>query len=255
MKKRIAMILSLCVLVLGGCRYHFNVSSGLSSFIYEDSDRYTMGGASLHDTIENIEIEWLSGKVQVAEHDKNTIEFTEESNKKLDKDTTLYYWLNGKTLYIQFCRSGKWNFDGLEKDLILWLPKDIHLNELKIDSVSAVINAGNVKAAKVELNSVSGETSLIGGEIKEIKGDFVSGDVFVACRTAPEKMEIDTVSGAVALFLAETADFTLDYETVSGDLSSDISFKKSGDDYICGDGTYQYEIDTVSGDVSIKIQD
>lgn len=253
MKKKglLIMIFVLCAAGLAGCRFSVNISPGVSSFVYEDADRYTMGGTSLSDKVENVEVEWLSGNVQVAVHDRNTIEFSEEANKQLDRNNTLYYWLDGRTLHIKFCRSGKWNFAGLEKNLILWLPKDLKLKELKVDSISAAIAAGDVKAQKLELNSVSGAASVDGGEFDEIKGDFVSGDVSVASLNVPEEMEIDTVSGSVKLFLLQSADFTLEFETVSGDFSSDIALKADGDKYICGDGINRYEIDTVSGDVDI----
>lgn len=257
MKKRIGLILFLvlCVLCIAGCRFSINITPGMSSFLYEDADRYTMGGSSISNTVEKVDIEWISGQVRMEVHDKNTIEFSETANENLNENNSLYYWLDDKTLHIKFCRSGKWDFTDLEKDMTIYLPQELILKELNVESISAVIIADDVHAQKLELESVSGDVSVKGSEMNEINADSISGDVSIVCRTMPKEMEIDTVSGSVELFLGESADFTLNFETVSGDLSSDIPFRVSGDSYTCGVGTYQYEIDTVSGDVSIRIQD
>lgn len=41
------------------------------------------------------------------------------------------------------------------------------------------------------------------------------------------------------------------YDTVSGEIESDISLKKDGDEFICGSGKHSFRIDTTSGNLTI----
>ena len=132
MKKVIVLLFTavLCAVLLCGCRMSVRPSVGLSSFRYDHAEQYTGGGATLTDVVERVEIHWLSGSVAVQAHGKNTISFSEEANRKLTKDDCLYYRLDGTTLLIQFCRSGKWDLNGLEKDLTVLLPEELLLKDL-----------------------------------------------------------------------------------------------------------------------------
>ena len=143
MKKVIVLLFTavLCAVLLWGCRMSVRPSVGLSSFRYDHAEQYTGGGAILTDAVERVEIHWLSGSVAVQAHGEDTVSFSEEANRKLTKDDCLYYRLEGTTLLIQFCRSGKWDLNGLEKDLTVLLPEELLLKDLEIDSVSAEIAA------------------------------------------------------------------------------------------------------------------
>ena len=80
--------------LLGGCSAP-NLPA-LSSFTYKNSDKYTMGEAELPTgEISNIEIDWVSGEINVAYHTKDTVIFSETSNKTLNDKTTMYYFVDG----------------------------------------------------------------------------------------------------------------------------------------------------------------
>ena len=139
MKKVIVLLFTaaLCAALLCGCRMSVRPASGLSSFRYDHAEQYTAGGAVLSDAVERVEIHWLSGSVAVEAHGEDTISFSEEANRKLTEDDCLYYRLDGTTLLIQFCRSGKWDLNDLQKDLTVLLPEELLLKELEVNSVSA----------------------------------------------------------------------------------------------------------------------
>lgn len=283
---------ALCAALLCGCRMSFRPSMGLSSFHYDQAEQYTAGGAVLSDAVERVEIHWLSGSVAVEAHGENTISFSEEANRRLTGDTCLYYRLDGTTLVIQFCRSGKWALNDLQKDLTVLLPEELLLKELEVDSVSAELCADGISSETAELNTVSDEIRLqncgvtnrakldtvsgsvraefaqpleslhagtVSGnvevavpEVTSFLADTTSGNVFLAADAAPKELDVDTVSGAVTLYLPENAGFTLDFDTVSGDYSSELSCAVKDGRYVCGDGSGDYEIDTTSGDVRIE---
>ena len=283
---------ALCAVLLCGCRMSVRPSVGLSSFRYDHAEQYTGGGAILTDVVERVEIHWLSGSVAVQAHGEDTISFSEEANRELTKDDCLYYRLDGTTLLIQFCRSGKWDLNGLEKDLTVLLPEELLLKDLEIDSVSAEIAAQGVGTEAANLNTISGDIrltdciitklaeldtvsgavateltqpldSLYAGtvsghmevtapEIGAFHGDTTSGAVSLAVDAAPRELDIDTVSGDVTLHLPEEADFALEVDTVSGDFSSELPCAKKDGRYVCGSGTGVYEIDTTSGDIRMQ---
>ena len=294
MKKIIVLLFTavLCTVLLCGCRMSVWPASGLSSFCYDQAEQYTAGGAILSDAVEQVEIHWLIGRVSVEACGKNTISFSEEANRKLTEDNCLYYRLDGTTLVIQFCRSGKWDMNDLQKDLTVLLPEELLLKELSVNSVSAELCADGISAEELELDTVSGNICLkncgvtnrakldtVSGSVEAelvqplenlyagtvsgnveitapglaaFHADTTSGSVFLAVDTAPKELDVDTVSGAVTLRLPENAGFTLDFETVSGEYTSELPCAVKDGRCVCGDGSGDYEIDTTSGDVRIE---
>ena len=287
----LALSLTLCALLLSGCGLHIRPSLGLSGINYEHPEKYTVGGAAFTDKVEKVEIHWLSGSVTVTGHRGNEIRFSETANRNLTNDLSMHYWLDGSTLRIQFCRSGKWNLNGLEKELTLQLPERL-LESLEVDTVSARVNLEDLKMEDLELDTVSGAVRLrdcqvsdrarvdttsgsvkaaLTGALREWKADIVSGSVelivpevkafdvnttsgsvSLTAESAPKDLDVDSVSGSVTLCLPADGDFTLDFDTVSGSFSSDLAFKTEGSRRIFGRGTGDYSIDTLSGSVNIE---
>ncbi len=264
---------------------------GLPGVSYSNAEKYMVGAAELSESVENIEIDWLAGNVTMEPHDSDTVSFSEESRNELSDDTKLRYWLDGATLRIKFCRSGLWTLTGLKKNLTVLVPKNLKLTNLKVNSVSADIHLDTVRADSASINTTSGRIQLVDCAVTELaeintvsgrlestfaqplnefqasatsgavrvsapsitrfKAGTVSGAVSLSAKSAPEALEIETTSGDIALTLPEDASFTLDYDSVSGELSSDLPCQTHAGKYIFGDGKGEYAIDTVSGDVRI----
>lgn len=87
------------------------------------------------------------------------------------------------------------------------------------------------------------------GSFRQVTGGSTSGEVDLALRKCPDKIELTTVSGDVELELPRNAGFTLRYSTASGDLESDFPLT-AGRTY--GDGSGSITIDTTSGDLKIE---
>lgn len=293
MKKALIIILvfTFLIFVFGGCRVQEEGSSGYSDFRYNDADKYLTGEAEITETVENIEIDWIGGSINVSYYDKDAVSFFEESVHVLNDDTRVHYMLDGTTLRIKFCKSGILNIDDSAKNLTVHIPESLSLKNLNIDGISAEVNADEIRADKIYVSTVSGGIHLTGcritdkadldsisgsinaditesvktlncssvsGEIdihaREIvcfSADTASGDVYLSSEAAPQELNIDTVSGKAYLQLPENSDFSLETDTVSGDFSSDIPCKGKDGNYIFGNGDGEYEIDTISGDINI----
>ena len=109
------LILAVCTGLLSGCRISVHSPTVLSPFYYDNVEKYVVGGASITDTVERVEIQWLSGSVNVAAHKEDIVRFSEKANRTLTNNNSVHYWLDGTTLRIQFCDSGEWDLNGLKK--------------------------------------------------------------------------------------------------------------------------------------------
>ena len=124
--------------------------------------------------------------------------------------------------------------------------------EVCIDTASGRIEAelGNVDAAEFE--SASGRIALTAAAVDSLTAKTASGTISCELEAAPSACRLRSTSGDVALRLPEDADFSAKVSTTSGDFESDFALKKDGRSYICGSGSAGIEIDTTSGDVSIR---
>lgn len=265
------LIVACMLFALTGCRIKGGII-GLSDYRYDDEGKYTVGEAELTQTIESLEIDWLVGNLTVLPHNLNSVCFSEESQRELTDDTKLRYWLDGTTLRIRFCACGKRDLSELKKDLTILVPDTLIMSSLKVNSISANANLKGVAVTQsVKVNTVSGEFeadftqplnefngdstsgsfTIIAPKISRFDIGTVSGEVSLSSEKECDLLEVDATSGSVSLSLPENASFTLDYDTVSGDLSSELSHRRSFGKYIFGDGNGEYEISTVSGDIEI----
>lgn len=279
----LVIIFALCVTSLVSCG---------STFRYANARQYTKGGATLTAEVDNLEIEWISGAVKIAYHTENTVKFSEESDKELSDNNSLYYWLEGKTLHIKFARSGKGNYLNVGKTLTLYLPAGVMIRYADIETVSADVEIGAVAFNNTDIKTVSGDVSVKAGsfvskaEISTTSGDInatiaattgeldvettsgnvsvvsdgitsldvdtTSGKVDIDVKSAPRKVDIETVSGAISLSIPENSGFTAGVAKVSGNFRCDFAAEHRLGKYIYGDGSGDYSFESVSGNIAIK---
>ncbi|MGN1413650.1 MAG: DUF4097 family beta strand repeat-containing protein [Anaerovoracaceae bacterium] len=259
-----------CMLLLTGCVVHFNGGNAGSTFDYSDAESYTVGGGSADAAVKNLEIEWLSGKVNVTVSESDSILLEETANKELPDDLIMRWKQDGDTLRVKFCNAGTWNTNGMEKELTVTIPEGLELDVLEIETVSADISAQQIKADAVDCETVSGDVDIAVDRVKLLQAETVSGSIIAAAKELKETeldttsgdirlnlekvsgdCEIGTVSGDVTLAVPGRSDFAVRYDTVSGEMESDISLKKDGDEFICGSGKHTFRIDTISGNLTI----
>lgn len=289
----IMMILAVCAGLLSGCQISVHLPTGLSSFYYDNVEKYVAGGASITDTVERVKIQWLSGSVNVGAHKEDIVRFSEEANRTLTNDNSVHHWLDGTTLRIQFCDSGEWDLNGLKKDLTVLLPEKLLLKGLKINGVSAKMEVDSIQVEELNLNTMSGDLEVTGCKIAEsanfdttsgavtaevlgalrelcvntvsgkasvtaqmvdtVDMDSTSGALLLSVEEAPDRIDISTGSGTVTLILPKDTGMTLRFGTVSGKLSSELPGKTDGKDSVFGDGTCACSVETTSGDLRIQV--
>lgn len=286
MKKLIVLLLliSLTVAPLCSCG---NLITDFSSYV--DANSYTTGGGSVSDITE-ICVNWVSGSVKIEESDTDKITFSEKSsldsekdsigesteNKELSESLKMRYKTDGGKLTIQYCKSGlrvrAAAIKDLKKDLTIYVPKGSDFSGIKADVVSSDVYMADIKAAKIELNSVSADMKLIDCEVDRIKCDTVSGGLKISTEDMLNDMEMNSVSGnleisaksvnkidinsvsANAELSLKEFNFTLKLSGVSTKLEADgISYEKTDEKkYKFGDGTGDVSFESVSGKVRLE---
>lgn len=196
----------------------------------ENTESYVQGPFDIAtDGIENIDVEWVNGNIDVQCYDGDTI-YIEESTSN-DKHP-MTYKVENKTLYIdEFSNHSSTAFtNNLRKDLTVKIPKDFKTDEFTLDIVSANVTVSNLNTLGFELNSVSGNSHI----------SFVS---------QPQDIEMDTVSGDIQLVLpADISGYSISNESVSGSINTN----DFGNVTRYGDGYTRIELDAVSGNLTVE---
>ena len=127
---------------------------------------------------------------------------------------------------------------------------DSQAKSLRIDSVSGKIKVnGDVK--KIKTSSVSGPIECNLDGCKEIRANSVSGEVALILTKTPKTLKVDTTSGEVRIALPSDASCAIHMDTMSGKLY--LNDEAVGAKQLTlGEGTAEFDIDTMSGNVFIR---
>lgn len=246
-------------------------SIGVTGNVY--SGDYNIGGGSITEPINAVEVDWVSGKVDISVYDGDTTEIIE--NEISEEDYKLRYRVENGRLTVHSEKSG-FNFGIIrrpKKELTIKIPRTYaeNLKEIKISSTSADINingltvlesaetdtvsgrvtAADFNAVSLECDTVSGDIK-VSGAIERFDLDSTSGSAQITTSVPLKRLETDTVSGNVTVTLPENSSFALRFDTVSGDLDSELPLTKKNGKHICNDGSAEFEADSTSGDFTVK---
>ena len=188
---------------------------------YANASNYTAGERDITETITELDLNWSAGKVTVTTNSTNTITVRESCDKSLDDDERVHTWVDGKTLHVQFCESGKvFMFGSKKKELEISIPKDIKLSGLSYDGSSADARFENLSAESISLDSSSGDVKLIDCTAETVDADTSSGNIELDIVGNAKSIKCDASSGNVTV-KADGAD-DIDVDTSSGDIEVDV---------------------------------
>lgn len=151
--------------------------------------------------------------------------------------------------YISSAKLNGLNVNGISGSIAI---ENVSAKDMDLDTVSGLIDVSDCAADAIKVVSISGEMT-IGGIFGSARLNSTSGAVwFTDGSDGIKELEIGTVSGDVTMQLPESAGFNMMVSTVSGDVSSVFEFVKNGSNYVYGDASADFDIDTVSGDITIQ---
>ena len=248
-------------------------SLGAMGVTYKNSALYNVGGGTVTDEFQSIKVNWTNGKINIEAYDGEDTVISETEVE--EKENKLRWRVEDGVLKIQQMAAGM-RF-GLKqtpkKTLTVKIPSNVAeglkavtsdsvsaevtitgisaSDKIEIDTVSGGANLKNIKTEKLDIDTVSGSIKAA-GEFTELESDSVSGDVTVSSATPLKKLDCDSTSGNIRLTIPKNSGFTLKADTVSGDISCGLpTVSESKNRRVCGDGSADFETDTVSGDLII----
>lgn len=118
-------------------------------------------------------------------------------------------------------------------------------NDLNAETTSGAIRMEETTTDKLSFDTVSGGVTFDGSFLK-LDAESTSGKYDITNEAVPESFDIDTVSGSVTITMPSVDYLALKFDSVSGDLDSDIPVSNKGK------GSNKYFINTTSGNVYIS---
>ena len=127
--------------------------------------------------------------------------------------------------------------------------------EVAYKSVSGDLEALDI-AGGVQAETTSGYLE-VSGSVQSVKLATASGDITVDSTAAPQSMELRSKSGDCQAAFPGGEGFTLQFETISGDLNSEFPLvgpigARSGEAIYLDGGQRSYRMASVSGDLTLR---
>lgn len=215
----------------------------------------------------SIDIEWVSGAVNVELYDGEGIQLSEtmmdggdvalkmewrvdEDDNTLDirSQPLTVSASQKKQLTVRLPRSTvlhELNIDAVSADVSVDLTEEdtLTLTELDVSSVSGTVSVHAANAGEISLETTSGA---ITGSVRtdKLEADSVSGSIDLALETQPKELDVKSSSGDITLTLARQPEaVAIDFRTVSGQLRSDVTNSPNA--------PAVWRLETVSGNVDI----
>ena len=219
--------------------------------------------------ITKIEINWLSGSIQIRS-DPDALGIEVQETNLSDSRYPLVCSKENCTLKIDFCEDSLLSRTNLKKDLILLLPPDFSLDSLEVDAASATLEVKDLTIRDVEVDSASGECHFDGCTVEQLDVDTASGDIrfqgsldvldcegasasiYAVLDNVPSRISVDTMSGDLDLTLPENAGYTLKLDAMGSAFRSDFDTTLKNGQHISGDGSCRIDVNAMSGDVTIR---
>lgn len=246
----VCLLAALTFLMLAGC--------GGETILDNEAEQYTAGGGTVAESIKNLEIQWVSGSVEICQGTENQVTFRETADRALSDDLVMGWRLEGETLHIAFC-ANSFTLDIPDKTLTVTLPQDLVLESVQVTTTSAKVHTPALQAREVVCDTTSGDltTQLLGTETiqvntvsgavevtalddaKQVKAATASGDVTLTLGYA-EQLDVSTISGVTRITAAQCCQ--TDLNSTSGNVALDLQSASGA----C-------QVTTVSGEVTLSL--
>ncbi|MBQ8704484.1 MAG: hypothetical protein IJ524_08945 [Bacteroidales bacterium] len=236
--KRISLI-GLMAFLLVGCIDH----KGNINFTYEHSERYRVGDVTLQQPVNEIDVTWLGGEINIVYADIPGVRIHEEATNALIDSLRMRYYLDDEgCLDIQFCQSGqkfisrdRKDLSEFAKTLTIEVPRGTVLKGIDLDMVSTSVRIDSVASRELSL-------------------DGVFFDVLAQYPVMPEEIDMDGVDGSLNLMVPAEAGMTVEMNGVKKylNITSERSTRKEGRKTIIGDGSCEIDVDGVNVTLNIN---
>ena len=219
---------------------------GFSYDSFADAEKYITGNAEITEKITNLDVDWTSGKVNVAYHDEGSILVSETSKTEIQPDRQMCWLVDGETLHIRYMKPG-FHLSGFfqifgnsNKTLTITLPEDLDLKDAKISATSADLDIPSLKAETLAFSVTSGDIKA-SADARHISAEMTSGDAELTSENRADDIIVSATSGDISV-TADDAD-ALHAETTSGKITLETG------------SVSDLSAAATSGDILVKIMD
>ena len=130
--------------------------------------------------------------------------------------------------------------------------KDTTANSVEADTASGNILLSLLGSCKeIECDSASGRIEATADRLNSAKLEAASGNIMLSVENIPSSIDIETASGDVTLEIPYGG-FSFRVDTASGEFRCDHSASISSGRYQIGTGGPTYDIETASGNITIR---
>lgn len=136
--------------------------------------------------------------------------------------------------------------------MTITLPYGAELEEFNVNSGSTDIYADTLTANKLNINCVSVSVSVVNLNAEDIIINSVGGNVKLGFDKLPGKAKLDMNSAGIILYVPSGSVFGIMFSTVSGVLNSRLEHQRNGNQYSFGGGEVVFDINMVSGCVTVE---
>ena len=199
-----------------------------------------------------IDIEWISGQVDVVLYDGEGIELSETLMDGSAVSLKMEWQVNEDEGTLDIRSQPQLMSAAEEKYLVVKLPRSLVLHGLDIETVSAGVlvdltDEDTLTLQELDVTSVSGAISVyaanageislsttsgsVGGSVRtgKLEAESVSGSINLMLDTTPTEVEAENGSGSVVLRLRDRSSvpspLPVTFRTVSGKLSGNVDFQ------------------------------
>ncbi len=239
--KLIVLILTLVLFVFVALSMTTNsfitVSFGFFGDSIENIESYTLieDEAHINDTVTIVDIQNISGKIDVIETDNDFISIEYHNGNEVKA----YYKVDGQVLTIKTNYKRGFGINAsYEGDITLYIPKNTLLSNININTVSGD-SLIDINADQSDIDSVSGNVT-VKKPVLSVDVETVSGNIDILVEYSAT-VDVETVSGNL---IYTGIEYDLDFDTVSGDIV--------GENKQSNIANVNLSFDSVSGDLIVK---
>ena len=202
--------------------------------------------------VSRLAIHWVAGSVRV-EPSETATDISFRLIGEDDAKFPMVWSQSGDTLVLSYTKSTKMpiSVNVLRKDLVVTVPAGWSAQEIRIDNVSGDMILTDIDVTDLTVGNVSGELDF-SGFCRSAEVSTVSGDCTLTLTSAPNSIDLDSVSGQLVVVLPENTGFTANLDSLSGKLYSDFATTYQDDTMRYLDGACKISMDSVSGDLRIR---
>ena len=199
--------------------------------------------------IKDIEVDWVSGHVEIQAGTDQTVTFSESASVERTDEVKMVYKIDDDTLYIRFRRKSINTKISYGKKLQMTVPAAL-LEDLTLNLVSTDAQVRGLRLEDLEVNVTDGDMDF---ELacKDAAVSAVDGNMRLNVSGA-EDIELSFIGGSALLELPPALGFTLEYSNIGGNLSADsFVLNRDGNTYVSGNGACDIEASMIDSDLTL----